>query len=125
MWSHSFGNEIRHLANTTETIFFINKIEIPQEHKGGVIFGRIVCVYREGKHDKYHTQITMGGSLIKNYPSNCGSPNTDLLRGKLLLNSIIFTPKEKFMSINRKDFYLCRPMSQYKYLGIKLEIIPK
>ena len=35
-WSQSFRKEIRRLATTTETIFFINKQEIPNERKGDV-----------------------------------------------------------------------------------------
>ncbi len=31
VWTKSFGTEIRRLATTTETIFFIKKDEIPQE----------------------------------------------------------------------------------------------
>ncbi len=32
-WSNSFGTEIRWLATTTETIFFVNKTDIPQDRK--------------------------------------------------------------------------------------------
>jgi hypothetical protein len=38
-WSNSFGKEIRRLATTTETIFFINKTDIPQDRKGDVTYG--------------------------------------------------------------------------------------
>jgi hypothetical protein len=106
--------EIRQLATMTETIFFINKTDIPHNCRGNVTYGRIVCVYREGKKDKYCTQITMGSNLI-NYPGVCGTPTTDPLTVKLLLNSIISTPNSKFMSIDIKDVYLCTPMACYKY----------
>ena len=112
-WSNSFGNEIRRLATKTETIFFINKTDIPQDRKGDKTYGRIVCVYREGKKDKYRTRITVDGNLI-NYPRDCGTPTADLLTVKLLFNSIISTPNAKFMSIDIKDFYLCTPMKGYK-----------
>ncbi len=52
-WSNLFVNEIRRLATMTETIFFINKTDIPQDCKGDKIYGQLVCVYREGKKDKY------------------------------------------------------------------------
>ena len=113
-WSNSFGKDIRRLATTTETIFFINKTDIPQDRKGDVTYGRIVCIYREGKKDRYHTRITMGGNLI-NYPRDCGTPTVDLLTVKLLFNSIISTPNAKYMSIDIKDFYLCTPMTRYEY----------
>ncbi len=108
----------------TETIFFISKTDIPPDHRGNVTYGRNVCVYREGKKDKYRTQIMMGGNLI-NYPGNCGTPTADLLTVKLLLNSIISTPNAKFMSINIKDFYLCTPMACYEYFQMKLELFPE
>jgi hypothetical protein len=113
-WSNSFGNEIRRLAITTETIFFINKTDIPQDCKGDETYGLIVCDYREGKKAKYHTRITVSGNLI-NYPGDCGTPTADLLTVKLLFNSIISTPNAKFMSIDINDFYLCTPMIRYKY----------
>jgi hypothetical protein len=114
IWSQSFGKEIRCLATMTETIFFVNKQEIPKDRQGDVTYGRIVCVYQDSKKDKYHTRITMGGNLI-NYPGDCGTPTADLLTVKLLLNSIISTPNVKFMSIDMKDFYLNTPMARYEY----------
>jgi hypothetical protein len=123
-WSNSFGTEIRQLATTTETIFFISKMDIPHNRRGDVTYGRIICVYREGNKDKYRTQITIGSNLI-NYPSDCGTPTTGLLTVKLLLNSIISTPNAKFMSIDIKGFYLCTPMACYKYFQMKLELFPE
>ena len=69
-WTASFSKDIRRLATTTETIFFMSKHDIPKERQGDVTYGRIVCVCRKGKKDKYHTRITMGGNLI-NYPGDC------------------------------------------------------
>jgi hypothetical protein len=48
-WSNSFGMEIRQLATTTESIFFISKMDIPHNRRGDVTNGRIVCIYREEK----------------------------------------------------------------------------
>jgi len=78
VWTKSFGTETRRLATTTETIFFIKKDEIPQERRGDETYARIVCVYRDGKKDKYRTRITMGGNLV-NFPGDCGTPTADLL----------------------------------------------
>ncbi len=109
IWTKSFSKEIVHLATTTETIFFINKSQIPpEERRGDVTYGRIVCVYCDGKKDKYRTCITMGGNLIK-YPGDCGTPTADLLTVKLLLNSVTSTPNAKFMTLDLKDFYLMTP----------------
>ncbi len=123
-WSKSFGKEIRRLATVTETIFFINKTKIPKDRKGDKTYARIVCVFCDGKKDKYRTRITMGGNLV-NYPGNCGTPTADLLTVKLLLNSIISTSNTKIMTLDIKDFYLCTPMSRYKYFRIRLELFPE
>jgi hypothetical protein len=65
----------------------------------------------------------MGGNII-NYPDNCRTPTADLLMVKLLFNSVISTPYAKFMCIDMIDFYLCTPMSRYKYFCMKLELFP-
>jgi hypothetical protein len=69
VWTKSFGTEIRRLATTTETIFFVKKDKIPDDRKGDETYARIVCVYCEGKKDKYRTRITMGGNQV-NYPGD-------------------------------------------------------
>jgi hypothetical protein len=114
VWTKSFSKETTHLTTTTETIFIVNKTEIPEEHRGDVTYGGIVCMYRDAKKDKFWTRITMGGDLI-NYPGNCGTPTADLLTVKLLLNSVISTPNARFMTLDLKDFYLMAPMKRYEY----------
>jgi hypothetical protein len=122
-WSNSFGTEIQHLTTRTETIFFVDKKEIPQDRQQDITYSCICCNYCEQKKDAYQTRINMGGNLI-NYPGDCGTPTVDLLTVKLLLNSVISKPYAKFMCIDIKDFYLCTPMSQYKYFRMKLELFP-
>ncbi len=55
-WSNSFGTEIRRLVTMTETIFFISKTDFPHNRRGNLTYGRIVCVYREGKKDAQESQ---------------------------------------------------------------------
>jgi hypothetical protein len=124
VWTKSFSKEIVCLTTTTETIFFVNKTEIPKEHRGDVTYGQIICTYRDAKKDKFWTHIIMGGNLI-NYPGDCGTPTADLLTVKLLLNSVISTPNAKFMTLNLKDFYLVTPMKCYEYFQMKLELFPQ
>ena len=47
-----------------------------------------------------------------------------MLTVKLLLNSIVSTPNEKFMSIDIKDFYLNTPMPWYEDMRLKLSDLP-
>jgi hypothetical protein len=124
VWTKSFGTEIRRLATTAETIFFVKKDEIPDDRKGNETYARIVCVYRNGKKDKYRTCITMGGNLV-NYPGDCGMPTANLLTVKFLLNSIISTPNAKLMTLDLKEFYLMTPMKRYEYFCMKLDLFPQ
>ena len=59
-----------------------------------------------------------------NCPSDCGTPASELLTLKLLLNSVISTPGSKFMTINISNFYLNTPMDRYEYMRMKLNISP-
>ncbi len=59
------------------------------------------------------------------YPGDAGTPTTDLLTVKLLLNSIISTPNEKFMIMDIKDFYLNTPMARYEYMRLRLADMPE
>jgi hypothetical protein len=77
VWTKSFGTEIRRLATTTETIFFIKTGDILEDRKKDKTYARIVCVFHDRKKDKYRIRITMGGNLV-NYPGNCGTPTADL-----------------------------------------------
>ncbi len=124
VWTKSFRTEIRRLATTTETIFFVKKDKIPNDRKGNETYARIVWVYCNGKKDKYRTRITMGGNLV-NYPRDCRTPTANLLTVKLLLNSIISTPNAKFMTLDLKDFYLMTPMKRYEYFCMKLDLFPQ
>jgi hypothetical protein len=109
IWTKYFSKEIVCLPTTTETIFFINKNNIPEGRCGDLTYGRIVSVYHNRKKDKFCTCITIRGNLI-NYPGNCGTPLANLLTVKLLLNSAISTPNAKFVMLDLKDFYLMTPM---------------
>ena len=66
----------------------------------------------------------MGGNIV-NYPEDCGTPTTDLLTVKLMLNSIISTPNAKFMTIDLQDFYFLTPMNRYEYFRMKLSLFPQ
>ena len=58
--------------------------------------------FRPETEDPYRTRLTVGGDSV-NYPYDCGTPTLDLATVKYLLNSVISTPLDKFMTINIKD----------------------
>ena len=59
------------------------------------------------------------------YPSDCGIPTVDLPIVKLLLNSIIYSPGAKFLTIDIKNFYLNTPMKRFEYMRLKLSDFPE
>ena len=94
-WGRSFGDEIGRLcqgidgrAVGTDTMFFIDKSEVPKDCVKDVTYGKINCHYREKKDGKNRTRLTVGIDII-NYPGDCGMPTADLLTVKLLLNSVV------------------------------------
>ena len=68
--------------------------------------------------------ISLSGGDRVNYPHDCGTPTADLLTVKFLLNSVISTPGDKFVTIDIKDFYLNTPMPRYEYMRLKLSDLP-
>jgi hypothetical protein len=57
--------------------------------------------------------LVVGGDRV-HYPGNAGTPTTNLLTAKILINSIISTAGTKFMTMDIKDFYLNTPVARYK-----------
>ncbi len=119
-WQHSYGNEIECLAqgmlgcNTnTNTIIFIKKNQVPQNIAKDVIYGLITCLIRPEKiEEPNQTRLVAGGNRV-HYLGNAGTPTTDLLPVKLLINSTITTPNAKYMTMDIKDFYLNTHIAQY------------
>ena len=59
-----------------------------------------------------------------NFPGNVGTPKTDLLAVKLLVNSVISTPGAEWFKMDIKNFYLNTLMARKEYLRLKLSKIP-
>ncbi len=60
-----------------------------------------------------------GGDSVL-YLFDAGTPTTNLLTIKLLINIVISTPGERFFTMNITNFYLCAPMMRYEYMQLKL-----
>lgn len=130
VWENSFCNEIGRLTKGyknkvtgTETMYFINFQEIPQNSKQYITYGRIVVDYRPQKEETHRTRLTVGGNFI-NYPDTFSSPTDDMSTVKLLWNSVISTPGAKFCTMDIANFYLGTKMSLPEYMMLPLDIIP-
>lgn len=53
-----------------------------------------------------------------------GTPTTDMVLFKVILNSVDSTPRAKFMIIDLANFYLDMPMKRPKYVKLPLTNIP-
>mmetsp|Transcript_37053 Transcript_37053/g.52341 ORF Transcript_37053/g.52341 Transcript_37053/m.52341 type:complete len:110 (-) Transcript_37053:1125-1454(-) len=73
----------------------------------------IVTAYRPEKDNPRHIRFTVGGNLI-HYLRQTITKAVNLLTVKLLVKSVLLTPRAKFMTIDQKDFYLNTPMEEYE-----------
>eukprot|EP00804_Cyclotella_cryptica_P002895 CCRYP_009401-RA/>CCRYP_009401-RA protein AED:0.38 eAED:0.38 QI:0/0/0/1/0/0/2/0/237 len=64
-----------------------------------------------------------GGNLI-NYPGELTTRTADLTTAKILWNSTISTPGARFACADIENMYLQTPMSRYKYMRIKADLVP-
>jgi hypothetical protein len=131
-WTHSYGNKLGQLAQGmpshakgTDTIFFIPRHKVLKERAKDITYCLITCSIRPEKVDKPNwTRLVAGGDRV-HYPFDAGTPTANLLTVKLLINSIILTPGANFFTMDIKNFYLCTPMTWYKYMRLKLLDMPE
>ena len=110
VWGNAYGKEIGRLAQGipgkvegTNTLFFVDKSEVPADRFKYVTRDRIVCNVRPEKDDPNRVRVTVMGNLI-NHPDDNSTPTADLLVVKILLNSVISAPDAKFMTIDTSNF---------------------
>ena len=85
---------------------------------------RIVYNVCPQKEKVTRTRLIFGGQNL-DVPLDCGTPIASMMSVRLLLNSVIYTPKAEFMIIDMKDFYLNTPMNCPEYLRMKLSHFPE
>ena len=81
-------------AEGTNTFFFVDKANALVDRCRDVTYSIIVLNYRPEKDDSYRVRLIVGGDRII-CPWDCGTPTVDILTFKILLNSIVLTPKNK------------------------------
>ena len=66
-----------------------------------------VCDYRPLKSEQWRVRLVVGSDRLP-YESDSGSPATDIIETKVLLNSTISDAhkKSRFATINLKDMFL-------------------
>ncbi len=110
-WTHSYGKELGWLAQGMpgqvtgmDTIFFIPTDKVPRARAKDVTYGLITCLIKPEKtKEPNRTKLVAGGDRV-HFPSYAGTPTTDLLIVKLLINSMISTPGARFFTMEIKNF---------------------
>ena len=128
-WSSSNSDEIGRLAqgrhpktqSGSNTMKFIKRAAIPPNRKPTYL--RVVCDDRPQKAEKRRVRWTAGGDKV-DYPFDCATKTADLSTVKTLINSVISTPKARFMTMDIKDFYLNTDLPRPEFIRIPVDIIP-
>ncbi len=118
--SQGVGNPIK----GTNTIKFIHKHEVPKSRLKDVTYGQFVCTKQPEKVELNRTHFTVGGDRI-NYPGEVATPTANLLVAKILFNSTISMPGERFMTMDISNFYLNSPLARPESIRIKISNIPE
>jgi hypothetical protein len=127
VWTNGFCNELGRLSQGwndkkgTNTIFFIERGEIPQGRKATYV--KAVCDIRPHKEETHRVRLTAGGNLV-DYPGNVSTPTADVTTIKTHWNSVISDTKSRYMCMDVKDFYLNNPMARPEFIRIAVEMIP-
>ena len=116
IWEKSLRNDWGRLAQGNmhgvrhaDTIDFVHKHEVPSDSK--VTCVSYVCDYHPLKEEPFRVRITAGGDRLT-CDSDAGSPLTNLLETKIILNSTISDARKgtRFMSLDIKDHFYSTPV---------------
>ena len=130
IWGRALSNEWGRLANGnkygivgTNTIEFILKTDIPPYRD--ITYASFVCDERPLKPEPFRVRIVVGGDKLS-YDDDAGSPATDLLETKILLNSTISDSAQGafFISADIKDYFLGSHMTRPEYMKIHISKFP-
>jgi len=128
IWEWAFCREIGRLAQGYKdakgmnTIFPIRRSNVPRNKH--VIYGRIVCDIRPQKVETHRVRLTTGGNLII-YNSTTSTLIAAITTIKTHWNSVVSTPKAKYLTLDIKDFYLNSKLDEYEYLRLPHKLFPK
>ena len=103
---------------------FINKEDISTAYWQDITYSSVLVSYGPENKDPNITRLPVGGDRVQ-YPRYCGTPTVSLLTVKLLLNIIISTPRDRYMTFDIEDFYPNKPMKQSEYMRLTLSNLPE
>jgi hypothetical protein len=114
VWMMAFGKDFGGMSQGdnktgqkgTNVVFVTLPSNVPNIPKDRVIaYARVVVDHCPQKVDPNRIQITASGNLI-NYPGKLTTRTADITKAKLLWNSMLSTPRAKYMTLDINKFYL-------------------
>ena len=84
-----------------------------------------MLAYRPHKLEKCRVRITVGGDRLE-YAGDAGSPATNMLETKILINSTISDAERgaRMLCADIKDFFLATSMEETEYMKVHLKYFP-
>jgi len=80
--------------------------------------------YQPQKEDPNRVCITVDGNLIE-YPHKLTTRTANLTTSKVMWNSVISTPRSKYICADVNNFYLKTPLDRYEYMRMPIKLIPQ
>ena len=126
IWGRALSNEWGRLAQGnkygvqyTDTIEFITKEQVPANRD--VTYASFLCDERPLKSEPFRVRVVVGGDRLS-FDEDAGSPATNLLETKILINSTISDADDgaRFFSADLKDYFLGSPMLRPEYMKVKI-----
>jgi hypothetical protein len=106
----------------TDAIFVMDPKDVPNIPKDQPpTYAKVVVAYYPQKEDPYQIRITAGGNLI-NYHGELTTRTADMTTAKLHWNSVLSTPKARYMCLNINNFYLTVMLDCYEYMKMPISL---
>ena len=126
-WNNSGSNEfgrliqgIRDIAGI-EKMCFLSRKEIPEHKK--VTYARMVCDIRPQKEETHRLRMTAGGDIL-DYSGDNSTESAGLETIKINWNSVLSTPKARYMTMDISNMYLTTKPPEPEYMRIHISLIP-
>jgi hypothetical protein len=108
----------------TNAMFIMNPEDVPHIPKNQPpMYAKVVIAHQPQKEDLNCVQITAGGNLM-NYPGELTTRTANITTAKLHWNSILSTPKAKYICLDIGNFYLSATLNRYEYMKMPITLFP-
>jgi hypothetical protein len=134
-WSRAAANEFGRLFNGvgknangtqrvkgTNTCKWIKKSQVPKGKR--VTYARTVVALRPEKEEINRVHITVGGNLL-DYLGETSTGAASIETTKLLINSVLSTPRARLGTIDMSNFYIQNYLKDYQYMRFHISMIPQ